>query len=101
MRLTPHAAVAAAWMGWVSPVAAAVLHQVSSLIVVLNSLRLLVDWQRWRTRLRDYRILARRRWRRIALAAGAAAVLLYLLSGLYLIVPGDQIVLCTIHEERL
>ena len=36
-------AVAAASLGWISPVLAAVLHQVSSLIVVLNSLRLLVD----------------------------------------------------------
>ena len=51
------ASVAAASAGWISPVTAAVVHQVSSLAVVLNSLRLLVDFHAWRHRLR--RLVAR------------------------------------------
>ncbi len=82
-------AVIAASMGWVSPVAAAVLHQASSLIVVLNSLQLLVDWHRWRTRLRDYRILSQRHWRWAAAAAGLVGVLVYFLSGLYTVSVGE------------
>ena len=41
------AAVIAAALGWVSPLAGAVLHQISSLIVVLNSMRLLIDHHGW------------------------------------------------------
>jgi Cu+-exporting ATPase len=82
-------AVIAASLGWISPVAAAVLHQVSSLIVVLNSLRLLVDWQRWRARVRDSGYLVRRHWRWAALAASAAAIAVYLLSGLFVVSPGE------------
>ena len=48
------ASVAAASSGWISPVTAAVVHQVSSLAVVLNSLRLLVDVHAWRQRLGDW-----------------------------------------------
>jgi heavy metal translocating P-type ATPase len=39
--------VMAAWFGVSSPVVAAVVHQVSSLTVALNSMRLLVDFHRW------------------------------------------------------
>ncbi|MHB8898191.1 MAG: heavy metal translocating P-type ATPase, partial [Thermoguttaceae bacterium] len=42
------AAVVAAALGWVSPLAGAILHQVSSLVVVLNSLRLLIDYHAWK-----------------------------------------------------
>ena len=45
------ASVAAASSGWISPVTAAVVHQVSSLAVVLNSLRLLIDFHAWQHRL--------------------------------------------------
>ena len=48
------ASVAAASSGWISPVTAAIVHQVSSLAVVLNSLRLLVDFHAWQHRLGDW-----------------------------------------------
>ena len=82
-------AVIAASLGKISPVAAAVLHQASSLIVVLNSLQLLVDWERWLIRLRDYRILAKRHWRWIAAGAGLVGVVVYFLSGLYTVSVGE------------
>ena len=43
------ASVAAASSGWISPVTAAVVHQISSLAVVLNSLRLLVNFHAWQS----------------------------------------------------
>ena len=73
------ASVAAASSGWISPVTAAVVHQVSSLAVVLNSLRLLVDLHAWRHRLGDWWYdIKRLRWR---IAAAAAAVGACRLSG--------------------
>ncbi len=76
-------AVLAASFGWISPVAAAVLHQVSSLTVVLNSLRLLIDVDSWRDRLHDaWHAIERRRYRIAAAAAGVLAAG-YLLSGLH------------------
>ena len=58
------ASVAAASGGWISPVTAAVVHQISSLAVVLNSLRLLIDLQAWRQRLgRWWGDIRRLRWR--------------------------------------
>jgi len=82
-------AVVAASLGWISPVAAAVLHQVSSLTVVLNSLRLLVDADRIRHRLEHLRRRIDRR-RRIALAtAFALAVAAYAASGIHVIRIGE------------
>jgi Cu+-exporting ATPase len=82
-------AVAAASLGWISPVAAAVLHQVSSLSVVLNSLRLLVDVDQWRARLGSVgqRLYRRRR----VLAGGGLAVVaaVYLLSGWHVVRVGE------------
>jgi heavy metal translocating P-type ATPase len=82
-------AVGAASMGWLSPVAAAVLHQVSSLTVVLNSLRLLIDLHRWRHRLQRWLGTLRRRWRRVLAFGGAAAAMAYVLSGLHAIGVGE------------
>ena len=82
-------AVIAASLGWVSPVAAAVLHQVSSLTVVLNSLRLLVDLRRWRRRLEEMAEQLRRRWRLLAAWGTAVVVLGYLASGWYAVRIGE------------
>ncbi len=82
-------AVVVASMGWISPVAAAVLHQVSSLVVCLNSLRLLIDRRRWRERFhRASRAAYARRWR-LAAGAVAAAVLAWLLSGVHVVRLGE------------
>ncbi|HUT93112.1 MAG TPA: cation-translocating P-type ATPase family protein [Thermoguttaceae bacterium] len=82
-------AVAAASLGWISPVVAAVLHQVGSLTVVLNSLRLLVDLRRWREWLAHVREEVARRKR--LLVAGASCVVLaaYLLSGWHVVRLGE------------
>jgi len=83
------ASVAAASSGWISPVTAAVVHQVSSLAVVLNSLRLLVDFHAWRHRFGDWWYdIKRLRWR-IAAAAAMAAAAAYLASGLHVIGVGQ------------
>ncbi|NOZ21579.1 MAG: FtsH protease activity modulator HflK [Planctomycetes bacterium] len=96
--------VLAAATGWATPVIAAVLHQVSSLLVCLNSLRLLVAGRFYETR--PGRIVARVKafsqedlpgacrgaWqRRAAIAEGLAVllVLLYALSGFYAVQPGE------------
>jgi Cu+-exporting ATPase len=82
--------VAAASSGWISPVTAAVLHQVSSLTVVLNSLLLLVDFHELRHRLGDVWYEVKRRRRR--LLAGAALLLFafYLGSGIHMIGVGER-----------
>ncbi len=83
------ASVAAASGGWISPVTAAVVHQISSLAVVLNSLRLLIDLQAWRQRLgRWWGDIRRLRWR-LATAGAAAACAVYLAGGLHTIGPGE------------
>ena len=83
------ASVAAASSGWISPVTAAIVHQVSSLAVVLNSLRLLVDLHAWQHRLGDWWYdIKRLRWR-IAAAAAAVALVAYLASGLHAIGVGE------------
>jgi len=82
-------AVVVASLGWIGPVVAAVVHQVSSLVVVLNSLRLLVDLRGWRRRLATAGRTLRLR-RRLVLATGAAvAVLAYLLSGFHVVGVGE------------
>ncbi len=83
------AAVAAASLGWISPVVAAVVHQVSSLAVVLNSLRLLVDVRRWQERLDGLRQKLHRRRRWLLAAGSAAAVAAYLLSGVHVVRVGE------------
>jgi Cu+-exporting ATPase len=83
------ASVAAASSGWISPVTAAVVHQVSSLAVVLNSLRLLVDFHAWRRRLADaWCGIKRLRWR-IAAAGAVVAAAAYLAGGLHAIGVGE------------
>jgi len=82
-------AVIAAVGGYVSPVVAAVLHQVSSLIVCLNSLRLLVDFAAVKGRALAPVRAVRRRWRLaggIGVASGLAA---WLLSGVHVVGPGE------------
>jgi HflK protein len=82
-------AVAAAATGWIGPVAAAVLHQVSSLTVVLNSLRLLVDAAAWRQWLEGAGYQVARRWRPIAAAAGGLLLAAYAISGLHVVAVGE------------
>ena len=83
------ASVAAASSGWISPVTAAIVHQVSSLAVVLNSLRLLVDFHAWRHRLGDW-WYDLNRWRmRIAITAAAVAIITWLASGLHVVGVGQ------------
>jgi Cu+-exporting ATPase len=103
-------AMLAATFGILGPVAAAILHQVGSLLVLLNSMRLLVfgDWAElpplrqvralvgWIDRFDDRIDLERgwawlwRRRRAIALAAGAALLLAYAFGGATSIGP-DQV----------
>ncbi|MEW6358905.1 MAG: FtsH protease activity modulator HflK [Planctomycetota bacterium] len=98
------AGVLAAATGWATPVVAAVLHQVSSLLVCLNSLRLLVAGRFYGTRLgriveqtrsffqEDIPGACRAAWGRRAALAKALLVLLlllYALSGFYAVQPGD------------
>ncbi len=85
-------AVAAASLGWISPVVAAVLHQVSSLTVVLNSLRLLVDVRRWREWLAHVRAEVARRKRLLVAGASCALLAAYLLSGLHVVRLGEMAV---------
>ena len=82
-------AVVAASLRWIDPVAAAIIHQVSSLTVVLNSLRLLVDVRRWRARWGNLQQLAQRRWRHALGAAAALALLGYALSGFHIVRVGE------------
>jgi len=82
-------AVAAASLGWITPVVAAVVHQGSSLTVVLNSLRLLVDWNALRGRWYELAAALRRRRRQLATAAAVLAVVFYLLSGLHVVQFGQ------------
>lgn len=81
--------MAAAGWGVVGPVAAAILHQVASLFVVANSLRLL--WSRHEMGHRMYHwreaagALARRGWR----PALAAAGILWFASGIFMVRPDE------------
>jgi HflK protein len=82
-------AVLAASLGWISPVAAAVLHQVSSLTVVLNSLRLLIDTRHLRVHANEAWAALVRRRRRLALAGAAAAAMIYAFSGVHVVGIGE------------
>ena len=86
-------AVAAAAWGYLAPVAAAIVHQVSSLLVVGNSLRLLAVGK---TRAAVHDFVAQHVWepmlarRRAALRwAATIAVAGYVASGIYSIRPGQ------------
>jgi len=74
---------------WVAPVVAATLHQISSLIVCLNSLRLLVSFGAWWRRIAGLGRSAAARWRWAAGAAGAAAAAIWLSSGLHTVQIGE------------
>jgi len=82
-------AVVAAASGFISPVVAAVLHQVSSLVVCLNSLRLLVDFAAAKQRVLTPFRAVRRRWRLAVGAAAAAAACAWLLSGVHTVRIGQ------------
>jgi len=82
-------AVAAASLGWIGPVAAAVVHQVGSLAVVLNSLRLLFDRRRFAARREAVRLWIERRRRRLAFAVVALALLVYAATGLHVVGVGE------------
>ena len=82
-------AVLAASFGWIGPVAGAVVHQVSSLVVCLNSLRLLLDVRAWRGRVGAAWDGLRRRRRPVLAACCAAAVLVYAFSGLHVVRIGE------------
>jgi Cu+-exporting ATPase len=102
-------AIAAAALGWLGPVPAAILHQAGSLLVLLNSMRLLAfgEWRelgpiRWvlswggairrlDERLDPGRLLAAQaaRWGWLAAAGGAAVALLYATSGWVAIAPDE------------
>ena len=89
--------------GWATPVLAAVLHQISSLLVCLNSLRLLVAgrfYETWPGRIvarvrkffgEDIPGLLRLGWERrgtVATVVVAILAVAYLASGLYVVQPG-------------
>ncbi|RMF90347.1 MAG: cation-translocating P-type ATPase family protein, partial [Planctomycetota bacterium] len=84
------AAVLAAAMGWISPVAGAIIHQVSSLTVVLNSLRLLVDGHEMRHRWKHFREGVRKRRPLWIGGAVVLALVLYAASGVYVVGPNEQ-----------
>ena len=84
------ACVTAASKGWISPVTAAILHQVSSLTVVLNSLRLLIDVHYWRHRLHHLRCAIADHRRLLAATAAVIAIFGYLASGLHIIGVGER-----------
>ncbi len=108
-------AVAAAAIGWIGPVAAAVVHQISSLAVVCNSLLLLAHGQAERTRVGrawlrlralpgdlrrrlagvDWPAQGRKLWehrRPIARWGALALVALWLFSGAYTVGPEEKAV---------
>jgi len=82
-------AVVVASMGWISPIIAACLHQVSSLIVVTNSLRLLIDGQALRARCASRLAKLWQQRRKIVRAVSAAAPILHICSGIHIVRPGQ------------
>ncbi len=93
------ASVAAASLGYITPLAAAVLHQVSSLIVCLNSLRLLADREyvlrKAKLAAESLRAFALRYRRPAFTGAGFLLVAAYILSGLHFVPPGSVSVIRT------
>lgn len=83
------AAVVAAGLGWVSPLMGAVLHQVSSLIVVLNSMRLLIDYHAWKHWWADWKAGLAKRRGKLAAAAVLIALLAYAASGVHVVRIGQ------------
>lgn len=77
------AAVIAAALGWVSPLAGAILHQISSLIVVLNSMRLLIDYHAWHHWWSDCRAGLARRRRGLVATVVLLVLIVYLASGIH------------------
>ncbi len=99
------AGVAAAAAGYLGPVAAAILHQVASLLVVCNSMRLLYGARISETALgrglqhrreivlsrgREFLHNVRARWRRIAGWSAAALAAAYLAAGFVAVRPGER-----------
>ncbi len=82
-------AVAVASLGWISPVAAAVLHQISSLTVVLNSMRLLIDVDRCRSRCERLWSTTQQRWRLATVTGVVVGLAAYVLSGLHVVSLGE------------
>ncbi len=89
MRVFNVLAVIGAALGWVSPLAGAVLHQISSLIVVLNSMRLLIDYHGWRHWWADWRAGLARRRRKLVAAAVLLALIGYAASGVHVVGIGQ------------
>ena len=83
------AAVIAAALGWVSPLAGAVLHQISSLIVVLNSMRLLVDYHAWHNWWADWKAGLARNRRRLVAAVVLLILIAYATSGIHVVGIGQ------------
>ncbi len=81
--------VAAASLGWLTPIWAAVLHQASSLVVVMNSMRLLFDFSKWRERTAARFSALAAKWRPMLAWAAGGALLLYLLSGVHVVRIGE------------
>ena len=84
--------VTAASLGWLSPLAGAVLHQACSLLVVLNSLRLAIDDRRWRPRVAAWRSGLARRRRRLFAAAALLLAAAYAATGFYVVGAGQMAV---------
>ncbi|GEM_PF-63427 len=80
-------AIAAAGLGWLSPVLAAVVHQGSSLAVVLNSLRLLVDRRELLERWERFKAFCTNRW--VLAVASGGVLLAYLSTGLFMVRLGE------------
>ena len=79
------AAVIAAAFGWVSPLAGAILHQISSLIVVLNSMRLLVDYHAWHHWWADWKTWLAQNRQRLLAAAVLLLLVAYAASGIHVV----------------
>lgn len=95
-------------LGWLSPVGAAVFHEVASLLVMANALRLLTldtgwsrrvqrqveQWQRWVDGLRPNEVFDRLacRWRQVLQLAACGAAAVWLLSGV-IVVNSDEVAL--------
>ncbi len=94
------AGVAAAAAGWLPPVIAAIWHQVGSLAVVLNSMRLLIEPGTFRHRWMHWMEAARAHRRRWAVAATAAALLAWLGTGVVIVGPGEAAVVREFGRAR-